>query len=69
MIASLRQVAPSCRRFGARRHSARALRWCAACGVSAPACQSEVTRSTTPGGGYVTTVDPRKFVDGESLTA
>ena len=31
--------------------------------------QSEVTRSTTPGGGYVTTVDPSKFVDGESLTA
>ena len=64
MIASLRQVAPSSRRIGAAPLGAlRSLR------VSAPACQSEVTRSTTPGGGYVTTVDPRKFVDGESLTA
>merc|ERR1719454_2048886 len=58
--ALLRQAAP---RFGASPLGARSLR------VSAPAQQSEVTRSTTPGGGYVTTVDPSKFVDGESLTA
>jgi len=58
---ALRQAAP---RFGASPLGAlRSLR------VSAPAQQSEVTRSTTPGGGYVTTVDPSKFVDGESLTA
>eukprot|EP00962_Isochrysis_galbana_P059617 scaffold33308_cov118-Isochrysis_galbana.AAC.2 len=42
--------------------AARALR------VSAPAQQSDVTQRF-PGSGAVTTIDPSKFVDGESLVA